>query len=149
MSLEQWAENGWVRKVAPTPQGLRSLLSIADRELADAGLDGISSDGRFEHAYSAARCLAEAALYAAGFSILKGQRKHERLVDSLKLTVEGDAAARVDYYDQCRRLRHKTLYEQSGIIERSEADNLLRAASELKDQTLAWLSREHADLLEH
>ena len=51
---------------APDPS---SSLSIVDRELADAGIVAVSSDGRLTHAYNAALTLCRIALLAAGYRV--------------------------------------------------------------------------------
>ena len=123
------------------------MLAIADREIADAGLDGISPDGRFDHAYEAVRNLCEVMVYARGY-VLNRERKHERTILSLKFTLAGKAAERIDYLDRCRRLRHKTLYERADVIQEPEADKLLKAAKWLRDEVQAWLQKKHPDLIE-
>ncbi len=77
MSLPQWLANSWIRKTARSAEHVGDLLAIADRQIADAGLAGISADGRFTHAYDAVRTLCEIALHAAGFGVPKGERQHE------------------------------------------------------------------------
>ena len=60
MSLEQWLTNSWVTRVQPSAQVISDLLAIAEREIADASLRGMSADGRFNLAYGAARSMCEA-----------------------------------------------------------------------------------------
>jgi len=53
MSLQQWANSGWLRPHQTSREELGNLLAIVDRDLADAG-GGISADWRFGIAYNAA-----------------------------------------------------------------------------------------------
>ena len=39
MSLQQWAENGWLRQHQTSPQEISDLFAIVARDLADAGYD--------------------------------------------------------------------------------------------------------------
>ena len=126
---------------------MADLVVIADREISDASLDGMSIDGRFNHAYDAVRALAEAALHAAGYIVPKGARKHERLIESLRFTVSGDIAKEVDFLDRCRRSRHKSLYERGGVLSQRDADELLEAARKLLTAVCNWLEANHADLM--
>ncbi len=123
------------------------MLAIADRQIADAGLEGMSADGRFDHAYEAVRALCQAALHASGYAVPKRGDAHQRVLDSLKLTVGGDVGAKVDYFDRCRRLRHKTMYERADVVQRPETDKLLAAARELRDQVRQWLEEQHPGLV--
>jgi hypothetical protein len=147
MSLQDWFENSWLTKTAPTARGVQDLLAIADRHIADAGLEGMSADGRFDHAYEAVRTLCQAGLYASGFAVAKGGDAHQRVLDSLKLTVGGDVGTKADYFDQCRRLRHKTMYERADVVQRPESDKLLTATRELRDHVWQWLQEKHSDLV--
>ena len=51
MSLKQWAENGWLKPHKTTPQEIRNLLAIVDRDLQDVA-GGISADSRLSLAYN-------------------------------------------------------------------------------------------------
>lgn len=53
MSLQQWADNGWLRPHQTSPKEIRDLLAIVKRDLADAKED-ISADWQFGIAYNAA-----------------------------------------------------------------------------------------------
>jgi hypothetical protein len=57
MSLEDWANNGWLRRHEISRQEIADLLSIVDRDFAGAG-GNISPDWRFGIAYNGAlkRC---------------------------------------------------------------------------------------------
>jgi uncharacterized protein (UPF0332 family) len=135
---------------APTPRGVQVLLEIARREISDASLEGISEDGRFEHAYDAIRSLAEVALLAKGYFVPKGGNKHERLIDSLRFTL-GEPLLdkeKVDYFDRCRRMRHKTMYERSGLIGEAGANTILHEAQNLLEQVDGWLQAERPDLVQ-
>jgi len=44
MSLQNWAEHGWLRSHTTSRQEIADLLAIADRDIADAGSGGISTD---------------------------------------------------------------------------------------------------------
>jgi hypothetical protein len=43
MTLQQWADNGWLEPHVTSPEEIANLLAIVDRDLADAG-GGISPD---------------------------------------------------------------------------------------------------------
>lgn len=58
MSLEQWANNGWLRPHQTSAREIQDLLAIVKRDLADAQGE-ISADWRFGIAYNAALKLIE------------------------------------------------------------------------------------------
>ena len=148
MSLQQWFDNSWISATTPSPVVVSSLLAVADREVSDGSLEGISPDGRFEHAYNAVRSLAELALHAKGYVVPKGQRQHERTIESLKFTLGEDVADSVDFFDRCRRQRHKATYERTGVAQQQDADELLNASRELLAMVRTWLESNHPGLVQ-
>ena len=66
---------------------------------------------------------------------------------SLEYTV-GVAPAIVDTLDAVRRKRHLTNYERAGTASHSEAEEVRELASDLREEVLDWLRREHPELLE-
>jgi hypothetical protein len=147
VSLDQWVENRWAKKIEPTLSGVRDFLAIADREVADAGLEQISAEGRFDHAYEAVRNLCEVMVYASGYALGR-DRKHEWAIQSLKFTLSGEATEKIDYLDRCRLLRHKSHYERADLVQRTEADRLLETAKWLRVKVQEWMRERHPDLLE-
>ncbi len=67
MSLEKWAEYDWLKAEPSSPNEVANLLSIVTRALADAQVDAISDDLRFQAAFSAALTAANIALRASGY----------------------------------------------------------------------------------
>ena len=146
MSLQQWLDDNLIHQARPTPDEVQSLLAVSRREIADAAVQGISLDGRFEHAYESVRSAAQAALLAEGFAVPRhAERGHEVLIRSLAHTV-GLEVGKVDYLDICRRSWEKVKYERSGLVQRAEADRLLREAPDVLEHVKAWLAERHPEL---
>jgi hypothetical protein len=55
MSLEQWFNNGWVKRHKSGSQEIANLFNIVERDLQDAETDELSDDWKFGIAYNAAR----------------------------------------------------------------------------------------------
>ncbi len=146
MTLQQWCENAWLKRITPTGEEVAGLLSIAEREISDASLDGMSADGRLDRAYSAVRSLCDAALRASGFAAAKGTRQHERVIESLRFTLGDSWADDADYFDRCRRMRHGTLYDSAGTTRPEDARELLETARRLHKAVREWLAQHHPDL---
>ena len=85
VSLKEWLQNGWLVEHSPTPQDIRNLLEIADRDLVECN-QALSADWRMNIAYNAALQLATAALHAAGYRAAHGSH-HYHAIQSLALTV--------------------------------------------------------------
>jgi hypothetical protein len=50
MSLEKWAEFGWLKTEPTSRDEIKNLLAIVDRDLKDASVAAVSQDRRFEAA---------------------------------------------------------------------------------------------------
>src|SRR6516225_950701 len=88
MSLQNWLQIGHLTDHEATVAEVRALLGVVDRELADAGVTGLSDDGRFSHAYDAALILCKLALHASGFELQKRAPGHHSLwINSLEFTL--------------------------------------------------------------
>ena len=62
MSLHEWLSNGWLTEHVTSPEEVRDLLGVCDRDLKDCRTPGLSADWRFSIAYNAALQAATAAL---------------------------------------------------------------------------------------
>ena len=54
MSLQDWERNGWLQRHKTSPNEIRDLLGVVERDLADSATDGLSADWRMNIAYNAA-----------------------------------------------------------------------------------------------
>jgi hypothetical protein len=147
MSFELWEQNGHLRKHSPTVPEIAQLLAVVDRELSDAQVVGLSTDGMFMHAYDAALELCTIALHAAGYTIPKGAGKHLYTVNSLELTLGASAKETRTQLSFCQAQRGKLMYERVGVVQERDAFDLIQLAMELRTAVLAWLKQHHPQLL--
>jgi hypothetical protein len=82
MSLERWAEYGWLKAEPTSREEIAALLGIVDRDLGDARVEAVSDDRRFEAAFSAARTAANVALRACGYRTATQLGHHQKTVES-------------------------------------------------------------------
>src|SRR6059058_1167830 len=113
MSLSDWERNGWLTKHQTSPNEIRDLLQVVERDLADSAAKGISADWRMNIAYNAALQAATAALAAAGFRASREQH-HYRVIQSLRETLGTDAQT-VNAFDAFRKKRNAAGYDQAGL----------------------------------
>jgi hypothetical protein len=82
MSLETYFKNGWLKKVATSPQEIADQLGLVARCMKDAQVEGISDDLRFYTAFNAILALANTALRASGYHTAAGKRLFGAMGDS-------------------------------------------------------------------
>lgn len=141
MSLDDWLASRWLEPHATSPEEVRNLLAVVDRDLGDAAIDRLSADSRLGIAYNAALQLATLALAASGYRAAK-IRGHERTIQSLRPTVGLDRDI-VDTLDVVRRKRNRSNYERAGTASHSEAEDVYQLARGLRVQVLYWLEEHY------
>lgn len=139
MSLETWVKNGWLRPHKSSPQEIKNLLEIVDRDLNDASAPNLSVDWSFGIAYNAALKLCAILLHTSGYRPEKNLA-HFRTLQSLPLVLGAQYNQDADYLDLCRKKRNETEYDFIGGVSKSEADELVNFAKELRTTVIKWLT---------
>lgn len=145
MSLKQWADSGWLKPHRTSRKEISSLLRIVERDLNDAQGD-ISSDWRFGIAYNAALRLCRILLSAEGYRP-SHELQHYRTVAALPEILGEAKKPDAEYLDDCRRKRNIVEYDDVGGASESDADELIGFVKAFKDEVIAWLKRNHPELL--
>jgi hypothetical protein len=145
MSLESWLNNGWLRAHKTSPQEIKDLLEIVERDLKDAGGD-ISADWRFGIAYNAALKLCTILVFASGFRPEK-TLQHSRTIQALSLVLGPARQPDVDYLDTCRSRRNTIEYDHAGGVTTNNADELIDFVNEQRVDVVEWLRQNHPELL--
>jgi hypothetical protein len=144
MTLENLIRIGRLHLHTATDDELRRLLNAADRHLADASVEALSSESRFEIAYRAAMQYALVALLASGYRPATSEPGHHATVlQSLAKTI-GLPADRLIVLDHLRRKRNLSEYTGDDVgIEIAEAT--IRAAIQLENDVKRWLKARRSD----
>src|SRR5437868_2036571 len=116
MGLEKWLQSGYLTKHETSVLEMQQLLAVVERELSDASVEGLSADGRFEHAYNAARTLCSVALHASGYRVGKGAGHHHYVINSLEHTLGKDHAETAAYLSKCSQQRSQGIYDRAGVV---------------------------------
>jgi hypothetical protein len=146
MSLQKWAEYGWLRSHATSPQEISDLLAIADRDITDSSSGGISTDWQFGIAYNAALKLCTILLYAEGYRAGQGLQ-HYRTIQALPLILGSERNGDASYLDACRVKRNTVEYDRIGATSDGEVAELLEFVLELHADVLKWMKLKHPELL--
>jgi hypothetical protein len=125
MSLAKWAEYGWLRQQASSPDEIKGLLSIVDRGLKDAGVGAISTDLRFVAAFGSALQSCTAALRAAGYRPAGQGGHHTRAIESLEHTM-GVPAATVHRLLALSRKRNISSYDVAGAVSEQDLQGMIQ-----------------------
>ncbi len=133
MILESWLKNKWLVEHQTSRQEITNLLAVADRELTDCQVTGLSCDARLSHAYNAALQAATAALAAAGYRPARGGAHHHYVIQSLEHTLGLDSAV-IAQFDAFRKKRNIGGYELAGSVSDQEAQEMFDLAKMLREK---------------
>jgi len=145
MSLKQWEDNGRLKPHRTSRQEISNLLNIVERDLQDARRE-ISADWRFGIAYNAALKLCRILLSAEGYRP-SHELQHYRTLAALPEILGEAKKADAKYLDDCRKKRNIVEYEYVGGASGPDADELIEFVKDLRDEVIAWLKRNHPELL--
>ncbi len=137
------------RRVAQEPTDhseIEALRAVVHRNLADAQLKGLSNDGRFGHAYDAARTLASIVVRASGYRVKVEGGGHYNTFQALK-AADPSFSKIATFLDACRRKRNDFLYEETDVVTSTEAENFLIQTNAFSLEVDAWLRKHHPGLL--
>ena len=145
MSLEQWANNGWLRSHKTSAREIADLLAIVDRDLKDAEGD-ISADWQFGIAYNAALKLCTILLHASGYRPEKSLA-HYRTLAALPLILGERHKDDANYLDTCRTKRNTAEYDRADVTTQEDAGELIDFVRDLRSKVIDWLRKNHPNLI--
>src|SRR2546423_165167 len=108
-----------VQRHTTSKQELDDLRSVVARDLADAGLPGLSDDRSFATAYNSVLQLAKMAIACAGFRVI-GPAHHHTTFQALELALGKTAGSYAAYFDACRRKRNQLDYDVAQVATHTE-----------------------------
>jgi hypothetical protein len=135
------------RRVALEPTGpdeVARLHALVQRHLADAAIEEMSPEGRFQQAYGAARTLATIVVRASGYRV-RQPGAHYNTFLALEAADPEAFSAHATYFDACRTMRNELAYNDPERVSDTELDEILRLVPEFARAVEAWLQRNHPE----
>ncbi len=119
---------------------------MIQRDLSDAQVAGLSADRRFATAYNAALQTATMAIACAGYRVTAKAGHHRVTIDGIALTVGTSGKRYADYFETCRRKRNVIDYTRAHVATESEADEIVKMATEFNDLVEGWIASKFPNL---
>jgi len=130
MSIEELIKGGSIHPIDATQEEVDRAVEIARRDLPLAErLVGQSPDWCFSIAYNSVLQACRAYMFHLGYRPA-GAGAHKATFQFMQLVVDEPFRKSVAYFDRVRRKRHRTIYDEVGLITEKEAKELLRRARE-------------------
>jgi len=145
MSLNDWVKAQWLREEKSSREEIANRLGVADRDLRDCQIKGLSEDARLAIAYNGALQSAMAALAAAGYRPSRDAH-HYRTILSLEFTIGADTKL-IAQLDAFRKKRNLGDYSIAGSTSKKEADEMAALAQKLRKDVENWIRSNYPQLL--
>ncbi len=146
MSFESLLAEGQLRHREANRADILQLIRLADRDLADAVVRGLSADRRFLIAYDAALSLATIPMLSSGYET-HGSGHHWVTFQVLPDFMGKEHSQTATYFESCRVKRKIGTYDRGGEVSDSEADELVAEATGFRSQVERWLRDKHPELV--
>ncbi|KAF1022888.1 MAG: hypothetical protein GAK30_00827 [Paracidovorax wautersii] len=145
MSLQNLLAIGQLQSHQPDAAGMAKLLQAARRNLADAAIEQVSADNRFDAAYKCIMQCAMLGLWANGYRTSTSKPgHHQTAVQSLGLTM-GVAQPDIIVLDALRRQRNVSDYE-GDPVSTATLQACIAQAARLLAHAEQWLLAHRTDL---
>ena len=125
---------------------LDALRELVARDLADAGVKGLSADRQFATAYNAALQTAKMAAACAGYRVASTPGHHRVTFEAARLALGPAATKALDYMEACRRKRNTIDYDHAAVATETEAAEMVDQARLFLELVEEWMAAHHPKL---
>lgn len=134
MSIEELIRNGSIHPFKATQKEIDRAIEIAERDLALAeSILGESLDWSYSIAYNAVLQACRAYMFHLGYRPASSE-SHKNTFEFMRFAADEPSKRYVSYFNRVRRKRHRTIYDEVGLISEKEAGELLKRAREFLSQ---------------
>lgn len=131
-----------LERIEPDPAAICRLLQAAERNLADAGIEAVSPENRFDAAYKAIMQLANLALQANGYRTLTSRPGHHMtMIQSLTRSIGLDRERMISL-DTLRKQRNVSDYSGDPVSP-AAMETCIASAEALLEDVKAWLQSHY------
>ena len=145
VNLEDWLNEGHLKSYKTSRKEIEQLFAVFERDMADARVEALSVERKFESAYNAALVMARAALATSGYRT-SGEGNHYWTIQSLAFTLQMDADT-INQFNKFRQKRNTSNYEMIGVVSEQEVTEMIALAQELRNLVTKWLEENHPNLI--
>jgi len=130
MSIDRLIEEGNIHSFRATPKEINKVMNLARRDLALAeSVVNESLDWSYSIAYNAVLQACRAYMFRLGYRPAATEA-HKTTLQFTQIVMEEPLKKTISYFDRVRKKRHRTVYDEIGIVTEKEARQLLEKAKE-------------------
>ncbi len=130
MSIDRLLEQGKIHRFKATQDEIKKSLEIAERDLSVAEkIFQDDLDWCFSIGYNAIFQACRAYMFSLGYRPTSTEA-HKAVFEFMEATIEQPYKDMITYFDRARRKRHRTIYNEVGLVSKEEAKQLLQMAKD-------------------
>ena len=130
MSIEELVGNGSIHPFKATRDEIDRAIGVARRDLSiSEGMMEERLGWFFSIAYNAVLQACRAYMFKLGYRPASTE-SHRTTFEFMQFVVDEPYRKSIPYFDRVRKKRHRTIYDEVGLISEKEASELLRRAKE-------------------
>ncbi|MBC7782805.1 MAG: hypothetical protein H7144_03115 [Burkholderiales bacterium] len=136
------------KRIAPeltSKKELDELRRMVALNLKDAHVVLVSTQGRYEFAYNAARLMATAVVRASGYRVIAKTGHHYFTFQALQATDASFMKAAI-YFDSARDMRNDFSYEGAVPVSDTDVDELITAVEQFQQSAELWIKARDSSL---
>jgi hypothetical protein len=145
MSLDNLLKIKQLQLHNPSNEALHRLLDAAKRNIADAHIEAVSGETRFDAAYKCIMQCAMLGLWLNGYRTSTSQPGHHQTAIQTLPTTIGLSQQTVIILDGLRKQRNVNDYEGNPISDQAVTE-CIKQAEQLYAYVNAWIAENRADL---
>lgn len=147
MTWERLLAENKIKAHTSSRQEIERLFLLAERDLRDAALPGLSTDRSFATSYNAVQQLSQAIVACSGYRVRSIPGHHRVIFECMELAMGSSGTNYAAYFDQCRLKRNHLEYDRSSVITETEATELLKTAGEFYEAIRLFIAKNNPNLL--
>lgn len=130
MSIDRLIKEGSIHSFCATREEIARAMNLAKRDLAFAhSAVNESLDWSYSIAYNAVLQACRAYMFHLGYRPAATEA-HKATLQFMQVVMEESVKKTIAYFDRVRKKRHRTVYDEIGIVTEKEAKQLLKKAEE-------------------
>ena len=130
MSIDRLIKEGSIHPFHAASEEINKVMDIAKRDLALAeSILGESLDWAYSIAYNAVLQACRAYMFHLGYRPATSEA-HKNTFEFMQVVMKEPFKRTISYFDRVRKKRHRTIYDEVGIVTEKEAGQLIKQARE-------------------
>jgi len=140
MSIDELIRSGKVREFKATTDEIKKPLEIAERDITFAeNIVSKNLDWSLNITYNAVLQACRGYMFFLGYRPASYEA-HKNVFQFMEVVVSEDYKDIVSYFDRIRKKRHRTMYDEVGLVSEKEAKEAFQMAKKFVKTIQKWIN---------